>query len=71
MKLSDDAPLLALIDRPLEDMTEAELFAHVQALQEASSNVQAMKAKIIPKTKVKDETQRKQQIKSVITDLLS
>ena len=70
MNLSDDAPLLNLIDKPLEDMTNEELTLHVQKLQEASANVQAMKSKITKKKSKPKVSQRKQDIANAVKDLL-
>ena len=44
--LSDDAPILSLIEKPIDSMTQEELQAHVSELQEASANVQAVKKRI-------------------------
>lgn len=58
------------MEQNLEDMSQAELTAYVQKLQEASSNVQAMKA-IISKKKEKEISKRQQQINDTIQELLS
>jgi hypothetical protein len=44
--LSAEAPLLSLIDKPMENMTADELRAHVQALRECAGSNATLQANI-------------------------
>jgi len=51
--LSDDAPLLSLIDKPLHDMSEDELRTHTKRLRELSSSSTTIKSQINKESKPK------------------
>lgn len=70
-KLSDpDAPLLALIERPMSEMTDDELRAHVTELQAAAQNVQATKKKLTKKKTAKKKSSSKLDLDSTLEKLL-
>ena len=55
-KLSDDAPLLAALDKNINEMSSAELQQFVKEMQEASSNVQATKSRLTKKKTAKKKS---------------
>lgn len=70
-KLSDDAPLLELIERPLENMSNDDIHAYVRDLQEASTNTQAVKSRLTKKKTAKKKKQTATvKVDSLVDDLL-
>lgn len=59
LKMSDDAPLLNLLNKSISTMSPAELTAYVNELQEASANVAAMKSKITTKKQTTKKAKKK------------
>lgn len=65
-----EAPLLSLVDKPMEQMSEEELREHVQKLREHAGSGQTLNAAIKrPKGAKKQTTQRKRKRKNTVLEL--
>lgn len=68
----EDAPLLNLLNKPLQDMTTEELREHVQQLREVSSSSQSLKKMLSnEKSEAKPKAVKEQQVKALASKYLN